>query len=209
VGVLLLFSLPSVANRLWHAVESGTHDTVRDGVTYDAVVLLGGVTDSFGAASTEPSWGDNVERLTVTHRLLATGKARHVIVSGGRFDSALPTEAEYLARQLEAWGIEKDRILLEDKARNTRENATLSKALIDQRGFKDVLIVTSAFHMPRAEGCFRAVDQPVDTLAVDYRMRDASRDKHLAPRSEYLFLSSEAIHEVVGRVVYRLAGYSR
>lgn len=210
VGALVLFSLPSVANRLWHAVESGAHDTMRPDTTYDVVVLLGGVTWDRGATPAEPSWSDNVERLTVTHRLLASGKARSAILSGGGLTPpGLPTEAEYLARQLEAWGVEKDRLVLENAARNTRENATLSKQLIDERGFKTVLIVTSAFHMPRAEGCFRAVGQPVDTLAVDYRLVDPSRDPHLLPRSEYLALSSEAIHEVVGRVVYRLMGYSR
>lgn len=210
LGVLFVFSTPAVANRLWRSLETGAVDTSRPDVTYDAVVLLGGVGNPYGATPAEPSWNDNVERLTKTYELLSTGRARVAIVSGGSYGvDGLPTEAAYLARQLEAWGIAKDRILLEDRARNTRENATFTKALLDAKGLSTVLIITSAFHLPRAVGCFRAAGVTFDALPVDYRMREPSRDPHLLPRGEYLEDSTRALREWLGRLVYRVMGYAR
>ena len=99
----------------------------------------------------------------MTHRLLREGKARVVIASGEN------PEAEVLGRQIEDWGISRDRIIVEGRARNTHENAVFSQEIARARGFERVLIVTSAFHMQRAAECFAAVGMKVDTLSVDYR----------------------------------------
>ncbi|MEW5743065.1 MAG: YdcF family protein [Myxococcota bacterium] len=210
LAVLVVFSLPAVSNRLWRALEAGEPDTFRAEATYDAVVLLGGAVSPFGSTPEAVAWNDNVDRLTRTYELLASGKAKVAILSGGSLGTpSLPTEAEYLARQLEAWGIAKERLVVEDQARNTRENATFTKALVTSRGLGRVLVVTSAFHMPRAAGCFRAAGVDFDTLKVDYRMREPSRDGHVFPRAEYLADSSKVLREVLGRWVYRLMGYTR
>jgi uncharacterized SAM-binding protein YcdF (DUF218 family) len=164
---------------------------------------------AFGATPDTVSWGDNVERLTVTFDLLRTGRARHVIVSGGKLRDGLPTEADYLARQLEAWGIDKERILIEPEARNTVENAEKSKALLAARGFRTVLMVTSAFHLPRAQGCFRAVGLEPDVLPVDFRMRAPEVDAHWLPRASFFGDSADALRELFGRLTYRLTGKAR
>lgn len=206
---LVFFSLPAVANRLWHSLEADAANTFKPEVPYDAVVLLGGAVTAEGTTPEQVSWGHNVDRLTITFDLLKSGKARFAIVSGGVFREGLPTEAEYLARQLEAWGIEPSRIIVEPKALNTKENASYSKALIDERGFRSVLIVTSAFHMTRAQACFRAVGLEPDTLPVDYRMREPAAWDPWMPRTRYLYESSEALRELSGRLVYRLTGAAR
>lgn len=207
--VLVVASLPAVANRLWGLLEADAVSTLRPGVTYDVVVLLGGTVSALGATREQVSWGDNVDRLTVTFDLLRAGTARHVIVSGGQLREGIPTEAEYLARQLEAWGIDPARIIVESKARNTAENARFSKAVIDERGFRSVLVVTSAFHMARSEACFRAVGLEPDLLPVDFRMREPGGDSHWFPRSIALADSSLAIREFAGRLIYRLTGAAR
>jgi uncharacterized SAM-binding protein YcdF (DUF218 family) len=207
--LFVIASLPAVANRAWRALEADAASTMRADTTYDVVVLLGGTVSALGASADEVSWGDNVERLTVTFDLLRAGRARHVIVSGGALRDGLPTEAEFLARQLEAWGIAKERIIVEPEARNTAENAQRSKALVDARGFRSIVIVTSAFHMPRSLGCFRAAGLDPDTLAVDYRMRAPEADGHWLPRATYLQETSEVVHELAGRLVYRLTGKSK
>jgi uncharacterized SAM-binding protein YcdF (DUF218 family) len=204
-----VFSLPAVANRLWHSLESGVESTARPGEPYDAVVLLGGAVSPAASLPDEPAWNDNVERLLTVRTLLANGQAKVAIVSGGALGAGLPTEAEYLARELIAMGIAPERVVVEPKANNTRENATESKKLLEQLGAKRVLLVTSAFHMPRAVGCFRAVGIEADVRPVDYRIRDASLDPHVAPRGEYLGLSARAIREWVGRGVYAVMGYTK
>ncbi|MFT3712000.1 MAG: YdcF family protein [Archangium sp.] len=209
LATLFLFSMPPVANRLWRSLESGVEATMKTGEPYDAVVLLGGAVTPAGSLPDEPAWNDNVERLLTVRALLASGQAKVAIVSGGALGSGLPSEAEYLSRELIAMGIAPERVVVEPKANNTRENATESKKLLEQLGAKRVLLVTSAFHMPRAVGCFRAVGIEADARPVDFRIRDTSLDPHLAPRGEYLGLSSRAIREWLGRAVYSVMGYTK
>jgi uncharacterized SAM-binding protein YcdF (DUF218 family) len=215
-GLLVLFvaSSPPVANWFLWRLEHGMPSTFRPDVTYDAVILLGGVVEEQAtAASGQNSYNDNVERLIATHRLLRDGNARIGIVTGA---SSSPAFAAYgdslvLTRQLEDWGIAKERLIGEDKAVNTRENAVFTKRIAGARGLGRVLVVTSAFHMPRAAECFAAVDMKVDTLAVDYRAEPPAFPAFgkLLPRAHSLGITASVVREVFGRVVYRLQGYGR
>ncbi len=210
--VLVVFSLEPVSNALFHSLESPPQSSVRPGVTYDAAILLGGVGDD----RAEATWGqrafnDNNERLLETFDLLRSGRARYAIVSGG--DAAVQRadliEARVLVEQLVAWGIDRDRLVVEGEARNTRENAVYSAAIVRARGWHDVVIVTSAFHMSRAYGCFRAVGLAVDMSPVDFRSYDGRFRGELIPRADHLQESTAALREWLGRIVYRLRGYSR
>lgn len=206
--VLLLASLPSISNRLWASLESA--DVPPPGAEpWDAVVLLGGTVSPLGSVRDEPAWNDNVERLLTVRELLLSGRAKVAILSGGSLGPGLFTEAEYLAKELVTLGVPADRLRVEPKANNTRENATESRVILEQLGAKRVLLVTSAFHMPRARGCFRAVGVEFDALSVDYRLRNPSADPHLAPRAEYLAQTTRALREWFGRLVYRVMGYTK
>jgi uncharacterized SAM-binding protein YcdF (DUF218 family) len=214
VAVLVVFSLEPVSNAMFRALESQPLRTFRPWVTYDVVILLGGVNDDRVAATwDERAYNNNNERLLETFDLLRTGAAKNAIISGGNPSAARSqkVEARVLADQLIAWGIEPSRILVEDRARNTHENATESAALVRAHApaWTTVLVVTSAFHMPRAYGCFRAEGLIVDTMPVDYRSFASAFPADMLPRAEYLEESSAAIREWVGRCVYRLRGYSR
>jgi len=213
LGVLLVAAASPTGTMMTRSLESGATATMRDGVTYDAVVLLGGIVDEgVSAERGQPAYNDNVERVIMTHRVLREGRARFVIVSGGTVDPKLAAfgEAASLARQLEDWGIAKDRIILEDRSRNTRENALYTKEIVKERGFERVLVLTSAFHMPRALDCFRAVDLPVDALPVDYRARvNAPVGFDVLPRAYWLHVTAAMTRELFGRLVYRVQGYGR
>ncbi len=208
--VLLLFSHELVSNALIRSLEAPPIKTYKPEVTYDVVVLLGGVIDERASQTYgERALNESAERLTATYDLLRTDKARFAIISGASEPRAGidVVEASALRDQLVAWGIASDRIIVEDKAKNTRENAVESARIVRERGFASVVIVTSAFHMPRALGCFRAVDLAVDTLPVDYRGHE--RWTMWLPRARYLDDSTMAIREWTGRGVYRLRGYTR
>ncbi len=208
VMVLVVGSTPALVDRLWHGLEDDALVTMRVDVTYDAVVLLGGTINPLGSTRTDPAWNDNIERLITTWKLLSTGRARSVIVTGGPLGTAsLGSEAELLAAQLEAWGIAHERIVIEAKALNTRENASYTKELAASHGFTTLLLVTSAYHVPRAVGCFRAAGVEVDVLPVDYRVRDPAHDAHVLPRVGYLDDLGQYVHERVGTLVYRVMGY--
>jgi uncharacterized SAM-binding protein YcdF (DUF218 family) len=211
--VVVVAGNPMVANRAWLALERSAPVVDPGGGAFDVVVLLGGVVPDGGGRPGDPmAYGDNVERLLVTFDLLRTDRARHVIISGGAADAGSDrlAEASLLARQLGAWGIAPERILVDDTALNTRQNAIESARLIRERGFERVLLVTSAFHMDRALGCFRAVDLDPATLPVDHRARpSAAQGWDLTPRSSALERTSDALRELTGRLAYRALGYAR
>jgi uncharacterized SAM-binding protein YcdF (DUF218 family) len=214
VAVLFCFSLEPVSNRMLYRLEHATTSTHRAGVTYDAVILLGGLGDERVAAETgQPAYNDSVERLVATHRLLADARARFAIVSGApEFpELAEHSEARVLGRQIVDWGVDPARVILEEKARNTHENAVYSQRIANERGFENVLIVTSAFHMRRAAECFEAVGMKVDTLAVDFRAHGSSvpgKDSWL-PRAGFLADSTRTLRETAGLYIYRLQGYAK
>lgn len=206
-GLLYLFSTGFVSNALLRHLERSATRTMRAGVVYDAAILLGGPV-SHGAMQTwnVPSYNDSVERLLVTFDLLRNGRARSVIVSGGRIDADDPiVEAQVLGKQLEDWGIERERIILEDRARNTRENATESKRIATERHFQTLLMVTSARHVPRALDSFRRVGLELDTLPVDFRSTDKWSFRNLLPRSDDLDTSVQALREILGGWIYKAA----
>jgi uncharacterized SAM-binding protein YcdF (DUF218 family) len=207
--VLVVFSLEPVSNGMLYRLEHATTSTRRPEVVYDAIALLGGVSDErVVAIAGGPAYNENVERLIVTHRLLAEGRAKLVIVSGGPMEPQLApfNEARVLGEQLRAWGIPEAQIVLEERARNTRENALFIRDIVRARGLADVVVVTSAFHMRRAVECFAAVDMKVDTLAVDHRAHHGPFS--LLPRASFLSQSTMTIRETFGLYVYRARGYA-
>ncbi len=84
-----------------------------------------------------------------------------------------------------------------------------TEAILHGRGERSLLLVTSAFHLPRAAGCFRRVGLQPDLLPVDFRAPGGTGlMQSLLPRARHLAATSDAIHELFGRLVYRLVGYS-
>ncbi len=212
--VLYLFSNEVVANALWRPLESHAVDTARWDRPYDAVILLGGVVEDFAMDGPDatPMYNEGVERLHETWRILREGRAREALLSGGYRDAPpeQPIEARVLARQLARWGIAPDRLLVDDRAQNTRENATRSLEFARQRGWRRVLAVTSAFHARRAIGCYRAVGLEVDWAFVDRRAYDPRRTSgSWLPRAEFLQRSEKALRERAGWWIYRARGYVR
>jgi uncharacterized SAM-binding protein YcdF (DUF218 family) len=212
IAILCFFSMEPVSNALVRRTELSAQRTDSERMTYDAVILLGGLLeDGPTHASGVPSYNEHVERLFATYDVLRSGHAKQAIISGGSLNpSSQVIESRALAAQLAAWGIEKDRLLTEDKSRNTRENAQFSKTIVDAHHFKTLLLVTSASHEPRAVGCFRAVGLDVDTLPVDYHSYDPSQTRgSFIPRADKLADSVAALRELIGRFIYRVVGYGK
>ena len=146
-------------------------DITRGSIT--GIVVLGGAEDGRAAAAPRELAGLNeaAERYTeaaVLARRLPN--ARLVFTGGsGALFSKEPPESDTAARLFEALGIAKDRIALESASRDTYENALFTTRLIKPAAGERWLLVTSAWHMPRAIGCFRRVGFPVEAWPVDFR----------------------------------------
>ncbi len=106
----------------------------------------------------------SAERVTVVPLLARTYPNARIIFSGG--DASLleneGREADYLYPMLDTFGVPRERVTLENRARNTYENAVFTKELAKPRLNERWLVVTSAAHMPRAIGCFRRAGFPVE-----------------------------------------------
>ena len=131
---------------------------------------------------------------------MSGGRARYLLYSGalGAADNA-GVRSDLIAR-----GVPGDRIVIEARSRNTRENAVESARVIAARGWRSVLLVTSAAHVERAAGCFHRIGLRPDVLPVT----DSAPLIHVWPSADALERSSQLLHELVGRVVYRVLGYS-
>lgn len=205
--LLFVFSLEPVSNRMLRSLEVDAPSTKKAGVTYDAVILLGGLVEDRVDTHNGVAYNDNVERLHGTFDVLKRGEARFAILSGGSWNNNTRPEGETLADELERMGIARDRLIVEGTSRNTRENALFTADLVKARGLHSLLLVTSAFHMKRALRCFQTVGLDVDTLPVDYKSYDPSQySGSLIPRSKSLHDSSYGVRELAGRVVYQLTG---
>ena len=177
----------------------------------DGMVVLGGVEDARVAAGRGThALNEAAERLTEAAALARRyPKARIVFTSGATEILTAPTiGADAAAVVLRDFGVEgAGRLLLERKARNTWENAVYARALAQPKPGERWLLVTSAYHMPRAMGVFRKAEFPVEPWPVDYRTAGRWDAVRLfdAP-SDGLRRLEAAVHEWIGLLAYRLLG---
>jgi len=96
-------------------------------------------------------------------------------------------------------------ILIDDASRNTYENAVMTAKLLENRKMKKLLLVTSAFHMFRARGCFKKVGLDVDIYPVDYMAGNMENDfRSFLPASVSLAKANLVIHELIGIFIYSI-----
>lgn len=200
-----LFSTATTSNALFSLLENWEKPSpLADG--YDSVIVLSGMTRSMINPTIKTvEFTDAVDRLLVGISRVKEGKAETIIISGG--DGSLsqenPSEAVLLKSFAVKWGLEERRIIIDATSKNTYENALHSAEIIKRQGFKKNLLITSAFHMVRARGCFRAAGVSVDVLPVDYRVADVAGDfRDFIPSAPALEQSGLFIHELVGILVY-------
>lgn len=175
------------------------------------IVVLGGSFDTVVAGSRkEIALTDAAERMTEVAELARRWPDARIAFSGGSgtvvYDGA--TEAELAGRMFASFGVAKERLLLEGRSRNTVENARFTRALVSPKPGERWLLVTSAYHMPRAVGCFRRAGFEVEAWPVDYRTRgpeDASRP--FPSVAAGLRRTDVALREWLGLVSYWLLGY--
>jgi uncharacterized SAM-binding protein YcdF (DUF218 family) len=174
------------------------------------IVLGGGIEAGLSEARDQIVVNDAAERPIYLADLARRFPAARLVFSGGSgFIRGGIAEADILSRQADVSGVPRTRLILENRSRNTQENAAFSASLVQPKPGERWLLVTSAWHMPRAVGCFRQAGFTVDAFPVDYRTRgwsDLTRFNGFA--SDGLFQLDLAVKEWIGLVVYRWSGYT-
>ncbi len=182
-----------------------------DAVPDDAVGIIslgGAVNQLMTRARGQTALSGAAERLTT---FIALGR-RHprlkLVYTGGSASLIYPEVKETLVvkRLLAELGFDPDRVIYEDQSRNTHENAVFTRELIDPKPGERWVLLTSAFHMPRSVGVFRAAGWDVIPYPVDYRINPDLPYGFWRSPSAGLGQLSAGMHEWIGLLVYRLLG---
>lgn len=196
------FSTAPVADRLIGPLEAA-YDIPRS-LKGDVVVLLGGgIRDGAPDLTGEGTPGEEMMTRIVTALRTQRRLNVPVIVSGGTVVPGRAPEAQIVRRFLLDLGVPPEKVLVEDKSRDTVENARLSRALCARHGFKNPLLVTSAFHMRRARLAFVREGLAVTPLPANFRTWDKKKYVWLdyLPDAGALGDSATAIRERLGLLV--------
>ena len=199
-GVTLL-SVSLVAGLLYRFLESDyPMRRAGDEPKGDAIVVLGGGM-SYRPGEPYADCNDAADRVWHAARLYKAGRAPVVIVSGiGESRAGKP-----FLRDL---GVPASAILVDDESHTTHENAANVVKMLRRRGYRRVLLVTSAWHLRRSVMLFRKQGVEVIPVGTDYRGQlsaDGWREwlGKVAPSVEGLCDSSRALKELAGYWVYR------
>ena len=178
----------------------------------EGVVVLGG---SFQAGESlargQATLNEAGERIVALADLARRYPKAKLVFSGGAGEllGAEPPEADALKRFLDTFGVSPDRVLFENRSRTTSENAAFSRALVEPAPSERWLLVTSAWHMPRAVGCFRKAGFAVTPYPVDYRTRGwRDRGRVFASAADGLRRLELGVKEWLGLLGYWAAGYT-
>jgi len=205
---LWLFSLPVLAWQLiWSLQRQYPPIALQEVPHSDCLVVLGGALGIDAYPRAEPEFGEAIDRVYQAAKLFRQGKARIIIVAAGNqpWSRQLVTEAQQIRDLLVEWGVSETAIILDQSSKNTRENALNAADLIHAQACQTNILVTSAWHMPRAQAAFEKLGVSVFPVSVDVRLMPGSGEPNsrFLPNADALSLSSQAIREWLGIWVYR------
>lgn len=215
VGVLLffLFSNHFLFNQvalLWEVKSLRATTTMP---TYDIGILLGGYSNlNLSPSHDRHNFSDRGNRLTQTLELYYKGKIKKILLTGGsgRLLGYEASEAILVGAYLNDMGIPEEDIILEPDSRNTFENAlNTSKIIRNQYNSSSCLLITSAWHMRRAEGCFNKTGLAVTPYCADYlgEIRHFAPESILLPDRKGFYHWEILIKEWLGYFFYWVKGY--
>ena len=177
----------------------------------DGIIVLGGSFDTRGHGYLNTILlKEDSDPMAIMPALAKRYPNARVIFSGGS-DSVIPTpsEASIARRYFMSFGIDEKRISIEERSLTTEENARFTAEMIHPQPGSRWLLVTMAYHEPRAMGAFRKAGFPVIAFPVGARThgwQDFWKSERTAV--DNLRFIDVAAHEWLGLVQYRLSGFS-
>lgn len=222
LALLWLASMPLLSRQLVRILEERAVSLTPDPLpSADAVLVLGGGLVPPLPPRRRVEVSDAADRLLTGVDLIRQGKAPWLVVSGGRVSFASgdpsPPEASYAATLAVSLGVPADRIVRSEAPRNTAEEALAMRAIARERGWRSLLLVTSATHLPRATATFRRLsDLRIIPVACDFQLPTRSHSGQatggsllldLLPSAGALASTTTSLKEVLGLAAYRLRGW--
>ncbi len=213
IGLLLFFTNPFLSNLALLAWEPDfkSFDEIEK---HEIGIVLTGVTNLSKTAYDRTFFNKGADRITHALQLYRMGKIKKILITGGQgLNPVNPqSEAELLKRFLLMAGMPKTDILIEDQAKNTAQNAEFTRVFLEQKGIsidQKFILITSAFHMTRAKGCFDKVGLKTVTFPVDYYSHEVKYDVPalIFPDADSISYWHKLVKEWIGITVYRMVGY--
>ena len=195
--------IADIAYRIW---EDDAIAISEIKTTYDYGIVLGGFS-GYDNKKDRIEFNDCGDRLSSAIQLYKKGIIKKILISGGngQLINEGYLEADWSKKFLLDIGIPEEDIIIENKSRNTYENAKYTSELLEG-DIGNLLLITSAWHMKRADLCFQKFNLDCDKFPTDYTTKDKQFDL------SYLFLPNSSsyekwetlIKEWVGFVVYKI-----
>lgn len=204
-----LLSVPTASDWLRGRLEQQYPLVEEAALPYaDAIVVLGGGV-RYGWLDRPDVRPEDLQnsRLAAGARAWLAGRAPVVILSGGgenAGEGSDDSEARMMATAIERLGVPPSALLLEERSRNTRDNARYTAAIARTRQAHRILLVTSAIHMPRAIEQFQGEGIDVVAVPVPERARRVSWKDRWFPSRSALWRSGRAIKEFGGLLMIRI-----
>lgn len=187
----------------------------------EAIVLLSGGTEPMERPRPIVELNGSGDRILYAAQLYHQGKAGHILLTGGRIDwqsqdSSSPTQE--MSAILEMLNVPAAALWLEPDSRNTYENAVFSAKILKEKGIQRILLVTSAWHMPRSVRLFEAQGLEVIPAPTDFIVTQADWEglthgdlrsylTGLVPSASNLALTTQILKEYIGILVYEIRGW--
>jgi len=207
--ILYFASIPLVGDRSIGWLESRYPAVAITQVeSADAIVVLGGIFGPPVADGMLPNLSESVERLEAGIVLMQAGKASQLVFTGGRWpwENRARLEGEDSKTQAILRGVPAEKILVTREVGNTADESRAVSELMQKHRWRRIILVTTAWHMPRAVRLFKRAGVDCVIFPVDFR-RDVQRRMAVldfVPSADALHNTETALRECYGSAFYAL-----
>jgi uncharacterized SAM-binding protein YcdF (DUF218 family) len=203
--IMLLFSNPFLFSVFAHYWDIKPVPLKKTG-SYSCAIVLGGFSGEDGKG--HGFFNSSADRFIEALKLLTTGKVTHILISSGNGNLIHGNfaEADWVQTQLKQLNVPDSCVLIENRSRNTIENAAFSKIILNKSHLQPpYILVTSAFHMRRSLNIFKKTKLDVIPYPCNYMAgeNNISLDG-LIPDAAVLGNWNYYTKEVVGNIVVNL-----
>jgi uncharacterized SAM-binding protein YcdF (DUF218 family) len=207
IFILIFFSIPIVSKKLVSYLEINQnliHPSKSESA--DAIVVLSGMVKTIKTKNgIIYEWGGAADRIFAGVELFNENKAPYLILTGGKLPWSIGmSEGEYLREVAIKFGVPNENILLTENVENTDQEAKAVKKLFSINNPK-IILVTSAFHMSRAQTVFEAAGINIIPFAVDFQIGSSKTTfMNFIPSVGSFQGTSFFVREMIGRTYYNL-----
>ncbi|OYY99371.1 MAG: hypothetical protein B7Y37_14290 [Sphingobacteriia bacterium 28-36-52] len=202
---LYVFSTPIFAKNFFKLIEgTAPRQTPQNVTNAEAIVVLSGMINQVKSTNgVYPEWGDP-DRFFAGIDLYKSGKAPKIIFTRGKmpWNKSKNTEGDILRQFALEYGVPDSAIVLTGNVENTADEAKAVGRLMGK--WKHIILVTSAYHMPRAKQNFETQDFIVQPFKVDFKVDQLNGLTFMdfLPDADSFRLLNIGYRELIGRVIY-------